>query len=176
VSSEGNRPEQGEWVTVARLVRARGNRGELAALDLTSRPGRLESLRRVWLFGPGTPYEVEEVWRHEGKPVFKFRGIDTIGDAEPLAGAEVRVPLEERAPLDQGEYYQSDLVGCEVFEPGGRRLGAVTEFHEYGGTPLLELEDGLLIPFARAIGIEIDVAGRRIVAGVPEGLKDLNRP
>ena len=161
---------------MARLIRVRGNRGEVAAIDLTSKPGRLESLRRVWLFGDGSPREVESVWRHDGKPVFKFRGIDTISDAETLVGAEVRIPLEERVALDEGEYYQSELVGCEVFEADGTRLGRVTEFLEYGGTPLLELESGLLIPFARAICTEIDPQGRRIVVQLPEGLKDVNRP
>lgn len=52
----------------------------------------------------------------------------------------------------------------------------MTEFLEYGGTPLLELESGLLIPFARAICTEIDPQGRRIVVQLPEGLKDVNRP
>jgi 16S rRNA processing protein RimM len=176
VSSEGNRPEHKDWIAVARLIRVRGNRGEIAAVDLTSKPGRLESLGRVWLFGDGSPREVASVWRHDGKPIFKFRGVDTISDAETLVGVEVCVPMEERATLDRGEYYQSDLVGCEVFEPDGTRLGRVTEFLEYGGTPLLELESGLLIPFARTICTEIDPAGRRIVVQLPEGLKDVNRP
>ena len=175
MSSEGNRPEQGAWVTVARLIRARGNRGEIAAEDLTSRPGRLESLGRVWLFGDGLPREVESFWRHDGRPVFKFRGVDTISDAEALAGAEVRLPAEERAPLEEGEYYQSELIGCEVFEQDGQPLGTVTNFLEYGGTPLLELASGLLIPFARSICTVIDPGARRIVVHLPEGLKDVNR-
>jgi 16S rRNA processing protein RimM len=174
VSSESNR-EQNDWIAVARLTRVRGNRGEIAAVDLTSRPGRLESLRQVWLFGDGSPREVASVWRHDGVPIFKFQGIDSISDAEFLVGAEVCVPQADRAPLEEGEYYQAELIGCEVFEPDGARLGRVAHYREYGGTPLLELEDGLLIPFAREICAEIDMARRRIVARLPEGLKDLNR-
>jgi 16S rRNA processing protein RimM len=171
-----DKPEQSDWITVATLGRVRGNRGELTAVDESGRPGRLESLRRVWLFGDGSGYEIESFWRHDGRPIFKFRGVDTISDAEPLVGAEVRVPAEERAPLEAGEYYQADLVGCQVVEKTGASLGRVVEFHEYGGTPLLEVEGGLLIPFARVFCVEIDTQARRIVVDLPEGLKDLNRP
>lgn len=102
MSSEGNRPEHENWIAVARLIRVRGNRGEVAAIDLTSKPGRLESLSRVWLFGDGSPREVESVWRHDGKPVFKFRGIDTISDAETLVGAEIRIPWRSASRSTKG--------------------------------------------------------------------------
>ena len=177
MSSEATPPAAPDaWVTVARLGRVRGNRGEITAVDLTSRPGRLESLGQVWLFGEGRLMEVEAFWRHDGRPVFKFRGINTIEDAEGLVGCEVRVPLSERAPLEDGEFYQSDLVGCELVEAGGGSLGRVVEFHEYGGTPLLETESGLLVPFARTFCREIDIRGGRIVVELPAGLKDLNGP
>jgi 16S rRNA processing protein RimM len=161
---------------VALLGRVRGNRGELTAIDLSGRPGRLEGLREVWLFGEGARREVESFWRHDGRPVFKFRGIDTIDDAQGLVGSEVRVPFSQRAPLEPGEYYHADLVGCEVVERAtGEPLGRVTAFHDHGQASLLEVGDGLLIPFARAICVEIEPQRRRIAVDLPEGLKDLNR-
>jgi 16S rRNA processing protein RimM len=169
-----------QWVTVAILGRARGNRGELTAIPLCNTPERLERLQAVFLFGDGSRHEVEEVWLHDGRPVFKFRGIDSISDAEPWQGAEVRIPMEERAELAPGEFYQSDLVGCEVFERSGAPVGRVTGWQETGGAGLLEVTgDGgeeTLVPFARSICVEIDPAHRRIVVDLPEGLKELNRP
>jgi 16S rRNA processing protein RimM len=119
------------------------------------------------------------VWEHRAQLVFKFQGIDSISDAEPLAGAEVRIPLAERAPLAADEYYQSDLVGCEVVERRtGESLGRVIEFQDLGGPQILQVgaEGGepLLIPFVRAFCVEIDVGGRRILVDLPEGLKELN--
>jgi 16S rRNA processing protein RimM len=109
--------------------------------------------------------------------IFKFRGVDSISDAEPLAGAEVRVPLSERAPLEPGEFFQSDLVGCEVVDRRtGESLGRVSGWEESGGPGLLVVEGGLLIPFARAICVEIHTEARRIAVELPEGLKELNRP
>lgn len=167
----------GNWVAVAVLGRTRGTRGEVTAIDLSTRPERLAALREVWLFGDGARYEVESVWFHDGRPIFKFRGIDDIAAAEPLAGAEVRIPYDQRAPLEAGEFYLSDLTGCEVVEhAGGASLGRVKAVQEYEGPALLELEGGLLIPFARSICLEIDTAGRRIVVDLPEGLKGLNQP
>jgi len=164
-----------EWVTVALLGKTRGNRGELTALPMSSKPERYQQLRRVYLFGSGHPYEVESAWFHDATLILKFRGIDTISDAEGLVGAEVRIPLAERAALEPDEYYQSDLVGCAVFSRDGAPIGRVTAFDESGGgAGLLVVDGGLLIPFARDICIEIDPAARRIVVELPDGLKDLN--
>lgn len=177
-----------EWVTIAHLTRARGNRGEVYALPLSSRSvEEFAELKKVFLFAEndpeGCPFEVESVWEHqtrgEGRLVFKFRGIDSISDAEQLAGREVRLPLAERAGLAEGEFYQSDLVGCEVVDrSAGTVIGRVSGLDEYGGTLLLKVAAAggeLLIPFARAICANIDVVARRIEVDLPEGLDKLNQ-
>ncbi len=76
--------------------------------------------------------EVERTWMHGDHMIFKFKGVDTISDAESLAGAEVSIPIEQRATAPEGEYYQSDLIGCEVFDATGRSLGTVSNFEETG--------------------------------------------
>ncbi|HEX3878520.1 MAG TPA: ribosome maturation factor RimM [Bryobacteraceae bacterium] len=165
------------WVTIALLGKTRGNRGEITAVSLSSKPERYSGLREVYLFGSGERYEVETTWFHNGTLVFKFRGIDSISDAEPLSRSEVRVPLSERTPLEAGEFFQSDLIGCEVIERAtGERLGTVQDWDDGGGSGLLVLDGDLLIPFTRSICVEIDPASRRIAVELPPGLKDLNRP
>ena len=99
-----------------------------------------------------------------------------MADAEPLAGCEVRVPRGERAILEPGEYFASDLIGCEVIErDSGLSLGRVTAFEEAGSSGLLEVEGRLLIPFAREICVSIEPEARRIVVDLPLGLKELNQ-
>ena len=172
----------GDWVAVALLGKTRGNRGELTALALSGKPDRYEALESVFLFGAGFPeeglrYEVETTWFHNGVLIFKFRGVDSIAEAERLSGAEVRVPLTERTPLESGEYFESDLLGCEVVDRRtGESLGRVTRWDEGGSSGLLVVGEELLIPFARSICVEIDPAAKRIAVDLPEGLKDLNRP
>lgn len=177
-----------EWVSIARLTRARGRRGELSAVSLSSHPERFQQLRQVVLFGgegfPGRQrsYAVEQIWEHGARLIFKFAGVDSISEAEQLRGAEVRVRPAERFELPPGEYYHSDLVGCEVSDAeSGNCLGWVDEFQEQGGNGILRVTDGesgreLLIPFVKAVCVGIDTARRRIEVRLPEGLMELNAP
>ena len=166
------------WIAVARLVRARGIRGELSAVPLTTHSGRFQDLRQVFL--NGHPFEIESVWRHGERWIFKFRGIDSMTEAEKLAGSEVCIAPGERAKLDEGEYYFSDLIGCRVLDDvSGEELGKVESLEEFGGPPILVVpnvmnKEPILIPFAAAICPRIDIARREIRVRLPEGLKGIN--
>lgn len=164
------------WVSIAVVGRPRGNRGEVTAESLSSRPERFSQLGDVRLTGDGNFYHVDEVWEHGGVLVFKFRGVDSITAAETLRGAEIQVPIAERVALDPGEYFHSDVIGCEVRERGsGRLVGRVTRFEEYGGPPLIEIDGGrLLIPFVKAICVDIRPELKRIEVELPAGLEELS--
>jgi 16S rRNA processing protein RimM len=118
---------------------------------------------------------VEEVWFHDGKPIFKFAGIDSIDDAAEWSGADILVPDSERLVPEPGEYTYADLIGCQVV--GEKPLGRVVGVEEYGGPSLLKVqtEDGreILVPFAKAICREIDIASKTIRVELPEGLVEL---
>jgi 16S rRNA processing protein RimM len=177
--SEGISEPETQWVTVAVLGKTRGNRGEITAEAFSSKLERYQSLRDVYVFPQSHPGQerlaVENVWVHGGVLIFKFVGIDNITEAEKLRGAEVRVPWSERTLLEPGEYFQSDLLGCEVVDRrSGVSLGRVTGWDDAGGAGLLVLEGGALIPFARSICVDIDPARKRIAVDLPEGLKELN--
>jgi 16S rRNA processing protein RimM len=164
-------------IAVGRLVRARGNRGELIAEIYSSHPDRADHLKQVSLELEGRRINavIDEVWYHDGKPVLRFAGIDSIDEAEAWAGADILVPESERVALEDGEFYYADLIGCSVV--GEKPVGVVIGIEEFGGPTLLKVKspDGkeILIPFAKAICRQIDVAGRKIVVELPEGLLDL---
>jgi len=94
-------------------------------------------------------------------------------------GSEVRVPLDQRAQLGAGQYYVSDLLGCEVWEAGAAAaLGVVGDVEFPGGVPLLSVrtkEGEVLVPLAAEFCTRIDVEAKRIDVALPEGLRDLNR-
>jgi 16S rRNA processing protein RimM len=164
------------WVAIAVLGKTRGNRGEVTAVPLSGKPERYEALHEVFLFPSGTRYEVESTWFHQGTLIFKFRGVDSISAGELLSGAEVRVPIGERTALDPGEFFQDDLIGCQVIEKEtGQSLGSVSAWEDSGTSGLLVVNGNLLIPFVRSICVEIDPAAKKITVELPEGLKDLNR-
>ena len=167
-------------VTVAELLRPRGNRGELAARSQTDVPGRLEGLRDAYVrLGDGSdlPVRVEDAWPHKGEWVLKLAGIDTIEQAERFRGADLWIAPENRAALPDGEFYQSDLIGCRLRDgSSAEEIGEVIGFQQYGGPPLMEVRNGvreLLVPFVPAYCRRIDLAARVIVMDLPAGLLDL---
>lgn len=159
-------------VTVAVLKRPRGIKGELAAISLTMHPERFQELEDVVLMPSCRTLSVERVWWHGDKPIFKFVGVDSMTDAEPLGSQEVTIDRAERIRLPEGEYFFSDLVGCELFE-NGESLGLVDGYLETGGPLLLE-SGNLMIPFVPEICHTVDVEKKRIDVTLPEGLRDLN--
>ena len=165
-------------IAVGRLFRPWGNRGELGGEIYSPNPGRAEKLKEVLLElanGKTRPSRVEQIWWHDGRPVFKFEGIDSISEAEPWGGADVLVPDSEREMPEEGSFSHADLIGCALWNRN-EKVGVVRAVEDYGGPTLLEvrLEDGrdVLVPFARSICQEIDVAAKTIRAVLPEGLLD----
>jgi 16S rRNA processing protein RimM len=183
-SSNRESSEEFTGVTLARILRPRGLRGEVAAEILTDFPERLPKLREVWLAGGrGAPrrVRVQRCWLSPGRggqAIFHFADIDTIEAADTLRGLEVQVPIEQRAQLDAGNYFVSDLVGCEVWEAGAASaLGSVRDVEFPGSAPLLAIdtkEGEVLIPLAAEFCLRIDVKAKRIDVTLPEGLRDLN--
>jgi 16S rRNA processing protein RimM len=166
-----------KWVAVGRILRERGRIGEVTAEIYSSQPGRADKLKKVvlGLGGLRRPVEVERLWYHNGRPVFKFFGIDSISDAQVWRGADLLAPESERAHPQQGEYSHADLIGCEIWAP--TQMGVVRGVEEYGGQTLLRVEKPggreMLIPFANAICREIDVTRKIIRVDLPDGLADL---
>lgn len=169
-----------EYVTIARLRRPQGRRGEVIAEVFTDFPERFEELKQVSLLdqaGNRREAELESSWFHKGSIVLKFAGVDDITAAEKLAGCEIQVPLAERRPLRGDAVYWSDLEGCRVVQ-GGQDLGTVRQLDPTVGTPVLVVDTPrgeLLVPFAADICRRIDVKARVIEVELPEGLLDLNR-
>src|ERR1700730_16408781 len=109
----------GEFITLARVVKTQGRRGEVAAEVHSNFPGRFTEGMRLFALPPGTEdtrreLQVEELWPHKELLVLKFRGVDSISEAESLVRCELQVPCSERVKLEPGWNYVSDLVGCLV--------------------------------------------------------------
>ena len=115
-------------MALARILRARGNKGEVAVELLTDFPQRLKELKEVFLGDGASDGErggaprrvgVREFWvdrNHAGQAVYWFEGCASINEAEKLRGIDVLIPFEQRVVLPAGQYFIEDLVGCSVFE------------------------------------------------------------
>jgi 16S rRNA processing protein RimM len=155
-------------VLVARILRARGNKGEVAAELLTDFPERLAKLEQVFVGSADGEIEprrmlLKNCWlsqNHRGQAVFHFEGVNSISAAEKFRGLGVLLPFEQRVALAAGQYFVSDLIGCSVFDnpiassalssspcslaEAPALLGTVRDLQfpggEFSGTPLLEVE------------------------------------
>ena len=167
-------------------MKTQGRRGEVAAELHTDFPERFAERRRLFALdaqGRRRELQLEEFWPHLGRMVLKFAGVDSISDAETLIGCEIQIPRAERAALDPGASYVSDLIGCTVVAlgpEGPRELGRIEDVQFGAGeAPLLTVRAGrkeYLLPFAVEYVISVDTQGRRIEMALPEGMLDLDAP
>lgn len=174
--------EGAEYVTLARISRPWGNKGDVAAENLAGGLRHFEPGARLDVRLPNhTLLELELVRarEHKGRVILGFAGYATISDAERLRGAEVRCEKGGLEPLPDGEYYIDDLIGCSMVDDATERsLGRVEEVYEPPGGVLLfsvvdEAGEEMLVPFAAPICRDVDLDSGRIRVTLPEGMEDL---
>lgn len=192
LTSEAN----SDFITLALVVKTQGRRGEVAAELHSDVPGRFtEGMKLFALPGARSAQRargeaaeealrrelvIEELWPHKGLMVLKFRGVDSISDAELLIGSELQVPGTERAELEPGWSYVSDLVGCVVVDRA-RELGRIVDVQFGAGeAPLLVVVNPagrkFEVPFAEAYLEGVDVRQRKVCMNLPEGMLEINAP
>ena len=181
-ANEGRRPAgEEEFVTIARVLRPQGRKGEVAAALFTDFPERFASRKRLFVLdqqGRRREIELEAHWFHKDQVVLKFKDVNSISEAETLAGCEVQVPRSERAVPEQGASYVSDLVGCAVYD-SGREIGTVQAVQFGAGeAPLLVVKGAkeYLVPFAVEYIEKSLPEQKRLEMKLPEGMLELDAP
>jgi 16S rRNA processing protein RimM len=171
---------------LAVVIKTQGRRGEVAVELHTDVPDRFRQDMRLWALmkdGQRREVTVDDLWPHKSFLVLKFRGIETISDAEPLVGAELQLPSGERAELEPGWTYLSDLIGCTVYD-GQREIGEIEDVQFGAGeAPLLVVRGKeqaaklpYEIPFAEAYLEKLDLEQKQVRMKLPEGMLELNAP
>jgi 16S rRNA processing protein RimM len=184
----------GEFVTLARVKKTQGRRGEVAVEVHSDVPGRFAPGMKLFalpaaaqaghlaaLIGGNEKrreLKVEDLWPHKEWLVLKFLGVDSMTEAEALIGCELQVPSSQRAELGAGWNYVSDLVGCTVFDQG-HEVGRIADVQFGAGeAPLLVVADAsgrkFDVPFAEAYLKSVDVARREVRMNLPQGMLEIN--
>ena len=104
-----------------------------------------------------------------------IEGVANREDVEALKGTRLYIPTNRLPELPDDEFYHSDLIGLEVYDTGGAKLGKIRAIHDHGAGDLLEIfgigwKTTALLPFTKETVPTIDVASGRLVADPPEGL------
>lgn len=179
---------ESEFITLARVVKTQGRHGEVAAEMHSDVPGRFAAGMKLFALPKAQDLkaqesrrelEVEDLWPHKGLVVLKFRGVDSMNDAELLIGSELQIPSTERADLEPGWNYVSDLVGCTVLDHA-REIGRIEDVQFGAGeAPLLIVSSAgkkFDVPFAEAYLEGVDTAQRQVRMNLPEGMLEINAP
>ncbi len=170
--------EAAGFVAVGRVAGPHGVKGKVKMAAFSGDPRGMLSARAVLLRRAAAggaeeaEFEVTSAQPLGGCAVFSLKGIDSLQDAGAWTGAVASVRRAELPPTEADEYYCVDLVGCEVFDPSGTRLGAVSGVVPGPAHDWLSIARGgeeSLLPLVGAFVVSVDVAGRRIVVSPPEG-------
>jgi 16S rRNA processing protein RimM len=163
-------------VSVGRVVSAHGVHGDLKVESLTDFPERFRAGSRLWL--EGVPRTVERS-RQQGKMlVVKLEEIDSRTQAEALRGEQLMVP-QAQAIEQESVYYLHDIIGLEVVEASGNALGEVVDVLATGANDVYVVQGmtgQMLLPALDDVIKHVDLAARRILVDVPEGLEFQRRP
>jgi 16S rRNA processing protein RimM len=153
-------------LTLGKIARPRGLRGEFF-LDAPVTFG----IPKGTAIGVGAQaYPLESLQIAKDRALVKLKGLDSIDAIEPLRGTVLTV---ERSALG-GDLLLDDLLGCVIIDATtGRELGTVADWHQMPGQAMLELDNGMLIPFVKAFFPEVDPAQLRLVAHLPPGFDQL---
>jgi 16S rRNA processing protein RimM len=149
-----------------------GVRGELRIKSYTAEP------KAVAGYGPLTDrrgqraFVIESVRSLKDEMlVARIAGVSTREAAAALTGAELFARREQLPPPDADEFYYDDLVGLEAVTREGELLGRIVALNNYGAGDILEIARDaggtMLLPFTKAVAVEIDFARGLIVIEPP---------
>ena len=169
-------------VAIGKIVQAHGIKGELSVFPLTEREERFAAGGTVYLSRTAegeeglTPFGVVSSRRHHDRFLIKLEKIDDRTQAEWYAGAFLVIPWEEaESAREEGEFFLHALVGREVRNEEGARLGVVADIVETGAHPLLEIamEKGgrRMLPFVREFVRSVEEGV--VVVAPPAGWEEL---
>ena len=150
-------------IIIGKVGAPRGLDGTLRIIPLTDFDGRFDDLQEISI--GGKIFSVEEVKHISGQIFIKFAGVDSREVAKTLTNKFLTVDRENAAPLDDGEYYTFDIIGCEIFD-GTKKIGTVTDVLKTGSNDVFEVDGKTLIPALKSVVRSIDIAAKKIVVSV----------
>lgn len=176
-----------DFFKVGIIVSTHGLKGEVKVYPTTDDVRRFKRLKKVYLsmervHSAGMPrstdisLEIESVKFFKQFAILKFRGIDSIEDAQRYRKASLLVPRSDTVRLEKDEYFVADLIGLTVRNEDGAEIGTLRDVMETGANDVyvISLSDGreLLLPAIRQCVLEVDLEAGFVRVHILEGLLD----
>ncbi len=161
-------------ICVGAIAGAFGVRGEVRLKSFTAQPEDIASYSPLFTEDGSRSFRVSLIGQAKNGFTARLSGVDTKEEADALRGMRLFVDRDILPGLPDDEFYHADLIGLEVFDTGGARLGQVENVLNHGASDLLEVKpetgDTVLLPFTKTAVPTVDLSAGRIIADPPEGL------
>lgn len=165
----------GDLLTIGRILKPHGIRGDVRVLPLTDFPERFFELKRVFV---GTPeknqrFPVTRASIHGKVVLLGLAGVDSRNEAEKLRNHLVMIPESERVELPPDHYFVYELIGMDCYKTDGSRVGKVTEVFQTGANDVYVVEGPTgvhYVPAVKALIKEIDLEEKRVVIEWLDGM------
>lgn len=145
-------------ILVGKIVAPQGIRGEVRVQSFAENPRDFQKFSvQSAKFNDGD-FAFVRVVPNSNVVIAKIRGVDNRNVAETLRGTELFIARDALPQLENGEYYQADLIGFDVVR-NEQKIGAVVCFQNYGAGDIIELDNGDMVSF---VGANVDMDARKI--------------
>ena len=166
-------------MTIGKIERHFGVRGEFKVRSLSDVPGRLDHLKQIQVLTP-TGQMVEKTVTHVRRAgstyIMGLAGVTTPEEAGMLRGGLIQVPRHPTATLPADVYFECDLIGMTVENERGDEIGVLETILEIPDNHVFVVRKGteeVLIPAAKSFVTAVDLARRRMtVCGIDDLVED----
>ena len=165
-----------DFLEIGQIVNTFGIKGMVKIKPFTDDIRRFDDLKKVYIENNKSrkEYEIEEVKYHKEMVLIKFKGVETVEQAELLRNYYLKVKREDEPELDDGTFYIVDLLGLEVYSDEGNLLGKLEDIYNTGINDIYvvknELGKQLLLPAISDVIKDINLDEKRIVVHILNGL------
>ena len=161
---------------IGQIINTFGIKGEVKVFPLTDDIKRFDDLEIVYVKNKKESqlYNIESIKYHKNFVLIKFKGINTVEQAEILRNSYLEVDREQAIPLNEGEYFIADLIGLEVYSDEGKLIGKVDDIYNTGANDIYVVKDDLgkqtLLPGIKDVIKNVDLEKGQIIVHLIPGL------
>ena len=161
---------------IGQIVNTFGIKGIVKVKTFTDDIKRFDNLKTVYIEKNNTQkeYEIEEVKYHKDMVLIKFKGVDTVEQAELLRNAYLTISRDSVEKLEEGRYYIVDMLGLEVYTDEQVLLGTLDDIFNTGSNDIYVVKDKqgkqILLPAIQDVIKQIDMENRKMIVHLLPGL------
>lgn len=161
---------------VGQIVNTFGIKGFVKVYPYVNDVARFNNLKYVYAKSKKEEkkLEIEEVKYQKNMVLLKFKGVETVEEAEKLRNNYLEIDRSDAIPLEEGEFFIADLIGLKVFLDTGEELGILEDIYNTGSKDIYVVKDKLgksyLLPYIDEVIKKIDLDNSKIIVHIIEGL------